>query len=88
MDFDQRHTGIVNLDFTVPSDNLGIFENLSLNLIFAFNSGRPYTPLLIQNITPGGESNYGDTKGYVNSAFGPGSSRLDLKLEKSFILRK
>ena len=59
-------------------------SDLSVNLIFSFNSGRPYTPLQMQNITPGGGSNLGETKGYVNSAFGPGSNRLDLKIEKGF----
>ena len=56
----------------------------SANILFTFNSGRPYTPLESQNITPGGGSNLGDTKGYVNSAYGPGTSRVDLKIEKSF----
>lgn len=88
LDFDQRHTGIINVDFSVPKDEMGIFENLSLNLLFSFQSGRPYTPLQMQNITPGGGSNLGETKGYVNSAYGPGSNRLDLKLEKTFLIEK
>lgn len=86
LDFDQRHTGVAILDFFVPKGDLGFLEMTSLNLIFSFNSGRPYTPLEKQNITPGGGSNLGETKGYVNSAYGPGSNRLDLKLEKSFSL--
>lgn len=86
LDFDQRHTGIINVDFSIPKGDLGVLENLSLNLLFSFQSGRPYTPLLTQNITPGGSSNLGETKGYVNSAYGPGSNKLDLKLEKTFFL--
>lgn len=86
LDFDQRHTGVVNLSFFVPEGDLGFLEMSSLNLLYSFNSGRPYTPLESQDIVPGGSSNYGETKGYVNSAFGPGSNRLDLKLEKSFKL--
>lgn len=88
LDFDQRHTGVAILDFFIPKGDLGFLEMTSLNLIFSFNSGRPYTPLEQQNITPGGGSNLGDTKGYVNSAYGPGSNRLDLKLEKSFAIEK
>ncbi|NUN10110.1 MAG: TonB-dependent receptor [Ignavibacteriaceae bacterium] len=84
LDFDQRHTGVVNIDFTVPRGDLGVFEGTSVNVLFSFNSGRPYTPLLQQNITPGGGSNLGETKGYVNSAYGPGTQRLDLKVEKMF----
>jgi len=86
LDFDQRHTGVVNLNFFIHEGDLGIFEMSSLTLLYSFNSGRPYTPLTAQNIVPGGESNLGETKGYVNSAFGPGSNRIDLKFEKSFKL--
>lgn len=83
LDFDQRHTGVATLDFYIPKDNMGLLEMTSFSLIYSFSSGRPYTPLAEQNITPGGGTNLGETKGYVNSAYGPGSSRLDLKLEKS-----
>lgn len=86
LDFDQRHTGVASLDFYVPKGDLGFLEGTSLSLIYSFSSGRPYTPLLMQNITPGGGTNLGETKGYVNSAYGPGNNRLDLKLEKSFHL--
>lgn len=83
LDFDQRHTGIVNLDFYVPKGDLGLLEMTSANVLFSFASGRPYTPLVTQNLVAG-TTNYGDTKGYVNSTFGPGTFRVDLKLEKSF----
>lgn len=86
LDFDQRHTGVINMGFFVPEGDLGFLELTSLNLLYSFSSGRPYTPLESQNIVPGGASNLGNTKGYVNSAFGPGTNRLDLKLEKSFKL--
>jgi outer membrane receptor protein involved in Fe transport len=85
LDFDQRHTGVLNVDFAVPKGDLGFLEMLSANLLFRFNSGRPYTPLEDQNLLAG-NTNYGDTKGYVNSAYGPGNFRVDLKLEKSFAL--
>ncbi len=84
LDFDQRHTGVASVSFYVPENDLGFLELTSLSILFSFNSGRPYTPLVSQNIVPGGSSNLGETKGYVNSAYGPGSNRLDLKLEKSF----
>jgi outer membrane receptor protein involved in Fe transport len=83
LDFDQRHTGIVNLNFYVPEGDLGIFELTGVNVLFSFNSGRPYTPLETQDLTVD-NTNYGQTKGYLNSAYGPGSFRVDLKLEKSF----
>ncbi|MCE1190050.1 MAG: TonB-dependent receptor [Ignavibacteria bacterium] len=83
LDFDQRHTGVLNIDFTIPeNENNSILRAISANLIFSFQSGRPYTPLLQQDITPGGASNLGETKGYVNSSYMPGSSRIDLRVEK------
>lgn len=85
LDFDQRHTGTINVDFFVPKDQLGIFELLNANVLVSFNSGRPYTPLQEQNLLQG-SSNWGETKGYVNSAYGPGNFRVDLKLEKGFAL--
>ncbi|MCA0389404.1 MAG: TonB-dependent receptor [Bacteroidetes bacterium] len=83
LDFDQRHTGVVNIDFFVPQGQLGFLENLAANLLLRFNSGRPYTPLESQNLLAGA-TNYGDTKGYVNSAYGPGNFRVDFKIEKAF----
>ncbi|MCK6604272.1 MAG: carboxypeptidase-like regulatory domain-containing protein [Ignavibacteriaceae bacterium] len=81
LDFDQRHTGVINVDFYIPKGELGVLENLSANVLMRFNSGRPYTPLETQNLIAG-TTNFGDTRGYVNSAFGPGNFRIDLKLEK------
>ncbi len=85
LEFDQRHTGIMILDFYIPRGDLGWAEMMGANFIISFASGRPYTPLETQNITQN-SSNWGDTKGYINSTFGPGTFRVDFKLEKSFSL--
>lgn len=85
LDYDQRHTGIVNVNFFVPEGELGIFEMTAVNMLLSFNSGRPYTPLEEQDLSVN-YTNFGNSKGYVNSAFGPGSFRIDLKVEKSFQL--
>ena len=87
LDFDQRHTGLINLDFFVPKGDLGIFEQIDANILIRFNSGRPYTPLESENLLAG-STNFGDTKGYVNSAYGPGNFSVDFKIEKSFDLWK
>jgi len=84
LDFDQRHTGTVNLDFFIPKDNLGFFELTNANILFSFNSGRPYTPLDKENILPQASTNLPTNLGYINSAFGPGNFRIDLKVEKGF----
>ncbi len=83
LEFDQRHTGILILDFYVPKGELGWAEMLGANFLISFSSGRPYTPLETQNLLDN-YTNWGNTKGYVNSSFGPGSFRVDFKLEKSF----
>ena len=83
LDFDQAHTGVVNFDFFVPEGDLGFFELTNINMLVSFSSGRPYTPLAEQSLLEG-SSNWGDTKGYVNSANGPGNLRVDLKIEKGF----
>lgn len=81
LDFDQRHTGTINVDISVPKDDLGLLEMTNANILVSFSSGRPYTPLQEQNLLEG-SSNWGETKGYVNSAYGPGNFRVDLKIEK------
>lgn len=50
LDYDQRHTGSINLDYRfggqsdVPKGFAGkILQNLGMNVLFSFNSGRPYT---------------------------------------------
>ena len=86
LEFDQRHTGILILDFYVPQGDLGFFEMTGANFIVSFASGRPYTPLEEQNLMASGTTNWGNTSGYVNSRVGPGSFRVDFKLEKSFKL--
>ncbi|MDP2301259.1 MAG: TonB-dependent receptor [Ignavibacteria bacterium] len=87
LDFDQRHTGVINVDFYVPKGDLGFFELTSANILINFASGRPYTPIESQSLLEG-STNWGNTKGYVNSAYGPGTFKVDLKVEKSFAFGK
>ncbi|WKZ70525.1 MAG: TonB-dependent receptor [Melioribacteraceae bacterium] len=83
LDFDQRHTGIVNIDFFVPKGELGFFELFNANFLLSFNSGRPYTPLDFFDILSGNNGGP-STTGYVNSRFGPSQFRVDMRLEKAF----
>ncbi|MCZ7610601.1 MAG: TonB-dependent receptor [Ignavibacterium sp.] len=85
LSFDQRHTGIINIDFYVPKGELGWFEMFNANMLLSFNSGRPYTPMDQWNLL-GDNGIFSKTVGYINSAYGPSSFRIDLKLEKSFAL--
>jgi outer membrane receptor protein involved in Fe transport len=81
--FDVRHTAIAIVDFYIPEGELGGWELLNANFIFSFSSGRPYTPV-DQWYIIGDNGLTADNTGYVNSAYGPGSFRIDLKLEKGF----
>jgi outer membrane receptor protein involved in Fe transport len=91
LDFDQRHTAVVNLDFYVPKDNLGFLEMFNANFLLSYNSGRPYTPVTQWDLL-GDNGLVAENVGYINSSFAPGSFRIDLKIEKgipvgnSFIL--
>jgi outer membrane receptor protein involved in Fe transport len=85
LSFDQKHTAIINLDFYVPEGELGFFEMFNINALFSFNSGRPYTPVSKWNLL-GDNSLIADNLGYINSAYAPGSFRIDLKVEKTFMV--
>ena len=43
LDFDQRHSFALNLNFFIP-DKHGLLSDFNLNLIFRASSGLPYTP--------------------------------------------
>lgn len=83
LSFDQRHTAIVNVDFYVPKGELGWLEMFNANVLFSFSSGRPYTPVTQWNLL-GDNGLVAENLGYINSAYGPGSFRIDLKIEKTF----
>jgi hypothetical protein len=85
LSYDQRHTGIVVLDFYVPEGELGFWELLNVNAIFSFNSGRPYTPVDQWDIL-GDAGLVADNTGYINSAYSPSAFRIDFKVEKGFAI--
>jgi len=81
--FDQRHTAIAIIDFYVPEGELGFFELFNANAILSYSSGRPYTPVDQWDIL-GDAGLVADNTGYINSAYAPGSFRIDFKVEKGF----
>lgn len=97
LDFDQRHTFTVSLDYRYKdgSDYNGpvlwgkpIFANTGANIVFKTNSGTPYTRQ--QTPTPEGaaigwQSNgQRAVEGVVNGARTPWQFRVDLKIDKDF----
>lgn len=83
LDFDQRHTAVINIDFFVPKGQMGFLEMFNINALISFNSGRPYTPMDKWDLL-GDNGIIATTSGYINSRYMPGTFRIDLKVEKSF----
>lgn len=89
-DFDQRHTANLSLDYRFGEDEgpmLGgarLLENFGVNLLTVFGSGLRYTPIAGPSLS--GESFTEDVTGSVNSETFPSTTRVDLKVDRSFDL--
>jgi len=83
LDFEQRHTGALNLDYRL--------NNTSLNMLFTFTSGNPYTRMQIFNSQPhnGRYDNDGLSEipiSAVNANMAPWTKRLDLRVDHTIPL--
>ncbi len=96
LDYDQRHTGNITADYRFGSTDVpqgfwgGVLSNMGLNMLFSWNSGRPYTTrLLPQNafqLGLGGDDGAAtSTKNQVTTNW---NLRFDLKLDKAFNIYK
>ncbi len=92
-DFDQRHTGTVNVDVRTRPDDGPLFMNghplgsVGLNLLFTFGSGLPYTPRrppIVSAIFATGPSSVNRPGAPINSAHMPWTYNLDARLDKRF----
>ncbi|GAB4340178.1 MAG: hypothetical protein Kow0037_25860 [Calditrichia bacterium] len=96
LEFEQRHTGTINLDYRLGKEKgpefMGIrwFENSGVNLLFSFNSGRPFTRTLIQNTQPHDGRYDNDISNIpvsaVNAERTPWVYRFDLKVDRTIDL--
>jgi len=93
LDFDQRHTGSLSIDFrTLAGEGPTFmgghpFGRLGANLLFTFGSGRPYTPGHMRSaIFASGPAAQNRPQAAINSAYRPFVSQLELKVDKSFTL--
>jgi outer membrane receptor protein involved in Fe transport len=93
LDYDQRHSGSINIDYRfggdedVPKGWMGqVLKRLGLNVLFNFNSGRPYTSrtLPTQAFAPSS----GAPTSPKNSVYWPWSYSFDLKLDKTVYIWK
>ncbi|MCK5739138.1 TonB-dependent receptor, partial [bacterium] len=86
LDYEQRHTATVNLDYRFANDEAGIFENSGLNVLFSYNSGRPFTMSEVRNTLPFTGRYDNDISNTpvssVNGALTPMNYRMDLKINK------
>ena len=67
----------------IPEGEGGFMEMTNANILFSFNSGRPYTPLDYFDILSGNNGGP-STTGYINSRYMSGTFRIDLRVEKAF----
>jgi len=90
LDFNQTHTGSINLDYRYGNNApMDFMNNFGANMLISFNSGRPYTLMQVQNSNPftGRYDNDNLTTvpvSAVNSAETPWQMRVDLKIDKRF----
>jgi outer membrane receptor protein involved in Fe transport len=81
LDFDQRHTGSVMLDYRAPQRD-GLLANFGTNAVLTFGSGQAYTPYSNQSFVFGRTWNVPIAA--INSADMPWTTRLDLRIDKGF----
>ena len=80
LDYDQRHTGSIMLDYRLGGDS-GLMTNTGINLLYQFGSGTAYTPSRTESAIFG-QTWYAPTAS-VNSAYKPWTSTLDLKVDRN-----
>jgi len=80
LEYDQRHTGSVMLDYRLGTDG-GLMANTGVNLLYQFGSGTAYTPSLTESAIFG-RGWYAPTAA-LNSAYKPWTSTLDLKIDRN-----
>jgi outer membrane receptor protein involved in Fe transport len=90
LDFDQRHTGSLNLDVRTKADDGPLFMgghpfgNMGVNIYWSFGSGLPYTPKRIADTIFQARFSTAFPTGAINSAYTNWTHQMDLKLNKSF----
>ena len=83
LDFDQRHTGNVVLDFRTGDRGNVFFRNLGYNLLLQFGSGLRYTPSKPRSDVFGGSLS-DQPIAALNSGVMPWTFNIDVRLDKSF----
>ena len=79
LDFDQRHTGSLMVDYRSPARS-GLFADLGANAVFTFGSGTGYTPSVKESAVYG--RGWYTPVAAVNSGSLPWTKNLDLRVDK------
>ncbi len=89
LDFDQRHTGSINLDIRTKADdgpmlmNGHPLGNMGINLYWSFGSGLPYTPKRVGDTIFQARFSTAFPVAAINSAYTDWTQQLDMKMDKS-----
>ncbi|RKY90047.1 MAG: hypothetical protein DRQ01_09830, partial [Ignavibacteriae bacterium] len=81
LDYDQRHTGSVVLDYRVPQ-GAGILSNFGANAVMTFGSGQAYTPYANESFVFG--QGWNRPIAAINSADMPWTTNVNLRIDKGF----
>ena len=81
LDFDQRHTGSINIDYRIPEgEGIRLLQRAGVNFLYKFGSGRRYTP---SEVAPGiFAANVSNPVAGINTGTMPFNSQLDMRLNK------
>jgi len=81
LDYDQRHTGSVMLDYRTPQRE-GLLSNFGVNAVMTFGSGQAYTPYIEQSFIF--DNTWNKPIAAINSADMPWTTRVDMRIDKGF----
>ena len=86
LDFEQRHTGALTLDYRLKDEGPKFLRDAGANLLFTFNSGNPYTRCSVTGVQPHDGRYDNDISNVpVTAAMAettPWNFRVDMKLDK------
>ncbi len=88
LDFDQRHTGNIQVDYRVGLNDKSMPEYLrgfGANVLVRFNSGSAFTPEFA-DYDPVTQSGVSVKRAFKNTAYTPWVFRVDMRLDKDFKL--
>jgi len=83
LEFDQRHTGNLVIDFRTSDRGNVLFRNFGFNILSQFGSGLRYTPSRPRSDVFGGSLSDKPVAG-LNSGVTPWTFNIDFRIDKSF----